>query len=291
MKRWAGIALLAIAWAPGQPLGPRVLTWRLGAIDPRFGLTREQALRAATRATEMWDRAANRDLFRYSDSGDLRVDFVFDGRQRRTQDSKRAQTELDAQRTAIQGMRRQHEEGKSALLSQEAEVEDARARYRSRLDGYNREVDRWNSRGGAPADVSQRLETEREDLRTEQSRINRRVEELNGAAEQLNALVDKLNRAVSRFNGDVADFNARYGRSEVDVVGQYTSRDQRICIYAFSDDDELVVTLAHEFGHALGLEHASRDGSVMSAVNRKGRAPAQPKLSSEDLRLLRDHLR
>jgi predicted Zn-dependent protease len=83
-------------------------------------------------------------------------------------------------------------------------------------------------------------------------------------------MVDELNRLRARYYElrDVIQAQIARGRAlplGEKEAGLYES-DQtgaRIYIYGFGNKDELLSTLMHEFGHALGLEHVSEKNAVM----------------------------
>ena len=69
------------------------------------------------------------------------------------------------------------------------------------------------------------------------------------------------------------------------------SKVERISIFAFSDENHLAIILAHELGHALGIEHVDGDGALMSAVEEGSKASTQLKLTERDVAALRKALK
>ena len=61
------------------------IRFRLGTLDSRFGITREEFQRAVEEAGDAWETAAGRRLFRYDTRGALEINLVYDSRQETTQ--------------------------------------------------------------------------------------------------------------------------------------------------------------------------------------------------------------
>ena len=56
------------------------LKWRMGAIDPRFGLDAGEAKQAVEQAIRLWESAAGRRLFAYDGSSGFPINLVYDYR-------------------------------------------------------------------------------------------------------------------------------------------------------------------------------------------------------------------
>ena len=57
--------------------------WRIGELDPAFDLTAEQAEQIAHDAAQMWNKALNREIFRYDSLDGFAIDFQHSEHQQR----------------------------------------------------------------------------------------------------------------------------------------------------------------------------------------------------------------
>jgi hypothetical protein len=238
-----GIALLALAIAVASVYVvyertracARPIAYTVGTIDPRFGLNKEAFTVHLKKAATLWNTAAGKELFVYDPEGSLPVHLIFDERQQ----------------TANLGKEIQNEQKLHNARS--AELSLARSAYESDARAYEEEVRYWNARGGAPKNVYQSLEQKRLALMATQDRLNAEV-----AA--LNADVRALNQDVAAYNAD-AGGTFEQGAYHADRFEHY------IHVYEFANETQLVRLVAHEFGHALGLDHAVDPKAIMHPLN------------------------
>lgn len=240
---------------------PAPLSYRLGEIDDSFNLSVDEARSHIEAAELVWEQNANRELFVYDESAKFTVNFIFDERQELADSEAQQRETLDAQRSendeiiaSIETLQREYE-------SLSANYRNRTAAYEERLKKYNQEVNKYNDRGGAPSDVFAELEEEREALNDEANELSDTAKELNDLAAQINRLSNQGNALVDEYNREVNHYNSQFGYSREFTQGDY--RGKEINIYKFSTDTELESVLAHEFGHALGIDHVEGTSSVM----------------------------
>ena len=118
-----------------------------------------------------------------------------------------------------------------------------------------------NDRGGARPEVFEQLEEERLRLEQISSALRTEAEALNTLAQQLNQLSTEGNRLIDTYNQEVQAYNEEYGQSHEFTQGDYQGGE--INVYKFSNSNELQSVLAHEFGHALGIDHIEQPDALM----------------------------
>jgi hypothetical protein len=260
-------------------LCPVPLSYHLGVLDPSFELSQEEAKQYIQTAVSVWEEAVGRELFVYDESAVFTVNFVFDERQAIANSEENQRTTLDAQRA-------ENERIQAAVESLQREYETLNSSYRNRLvayetrlDVYNAEVRKYNDRGGAPPEIFSELETERRALEREATAVSAITTQLNGLATEINRLAERGNRLVEQYNREVDRYNAAFGFEREFTQGDFQG--DRINIYKFSTETELITVLAHEFGHALGIGHVEGTSSLMYYL--LGDTSQSPALSNEDL--------
>lgn len=222
------------------------IAYQLGSIDPRFNLSRDQLQGDINQATDIWSQAYGKKLFIYDPTTKFKVNLVFDERQ---------------------GLSNQIGSMESNLQSQQQQITPEIAKYQSdvaafqkRVADLNAQIASWNGRGGAPKDVYDQLVKQQQDLRAQADALNAEAKSLNQSTYQFNSQVGSLNQTINAFNNTLVDKPEE---------GLYDPNADKIDIFFNTNHDELVHTLAHEFGHALGMVHVTDITAIMNARSNK----------------------
>jgi len=259
------------------------VAYDLGAIDERFGISREEARAAVSDAESLWENATGENLFTYEEGADFTVNFVYDDRQEVTNEEGEIRTVLENKEEMSAEIRAEYEQMLNKYERLKSTYEHRVDDYEDSLDAYNDEVRLWNEKGGAPEGVFADLETTKERLDRESRELNQIARELNEIVDAINALGEAGNRVVRDYNEDVEWYNMFFGGEREFTQGDYQG--DKINIYQFRDGVELRQVLAHELGHALSLGHVEDEGSIMYHLMEG--AHADLKLASTDLQEFR----
>lgn len=268
----------------------RPIEYTMGSFDTRFGLNERDFLQIVDDAESVWEKEIGKELFKFvkDDDGALKVNLLYDYRQEATTKIKDLGVVVSDTRASYDQLKYKYDILYRSFISGKALYESTVSTFQAKQSDYAKKVETWNSKGGAPANVYKDLKDEEDSLNVEFSNIKKMESRLSAQSNEINSLIVTINRIADTLNLKVATLNeVGASRGEEFTEGEYKSSatGEEIDIYEFSTKDKLRRVLAHEFGHALGLDHVEDEKAIMYRLNQgKGLA-----LSSGDIYAVRDY--
>ena len=263
------------------------LTYSIGEIDNRFLINQSYFKTILGEASAVWGDAFGRPLFQYAEEGEIRIELVYSEQQQLSDSERQFRSRISALEQRILRMEGEYNRANSRF-------EEQVAAYRAnaeQLDRRTRELNRWVeniNRGGGFTEPELRDYENRKDLiDRERRQLQYSETELERQSRRLNERIEHLNERIDEKNLLIEEYNRTFAGSERFTQGEYIEdqNGRSIRIYHYTDTDELRLVVAHEMGHAIGIDHVTNPQSVMyhlmDAQDRR-----KLKLSPQDIRAL-----
>lgn len=235
------------------------ISFQIDKVDSKFGISKEEFEAFTLSGANIWNKAYGEEIFTNNPEGKLKVNLVFDERQQLTNQIG----QLSEKITQSEGQL------KPSIESHKQKT----VTFNKKMADFNDKVKYWNDRGGAPEEDYNKLLSEQKSLESE--------------AAALNAEADKLNTSAGEFNDEVKNYNSTVSEFNTTLKlrpeeGLFDGPNNTISIYFYIDKPEIIHTLAHEFGHSLGINHVKDENSVMFSKTNKS-----TELSASDINELK----
>jgi hypothetical protein len=275
------LSYAAYIWNRGPCSHP--VEYRIGELSGSFNISEAALSDALSQAEKIWEAALGKDLFSYSPSGGISVNLIYDERQELANRNRVLGAKIDQARNQAAGVEAEIDALKNRYESLSAAYDGAIREYSAALKSYNGSVDFWNKKGGAPEKEYERLQAESSRLEGLRIDLEKKRQEVNDLADQINARIGEYNSLIRASNANAEIINE--SADEEFKQGQYIADGNgvEIDIYEFDDRNDLVRVLAHEFGHALHMDHNGNEESIMYHLN----SGKKLELSAEDFQSLK----
>ncbi|WHP04584.1 MULTISPECIES: matrixin family metalloprotease [Acinetobacter] len=242
------------------------LYYRIAEVDPRFNLTTQQLLELTQQAAKIWEQETGQQHFIYDPQAEFSINLVYDERQQHSSNRIQGLNQLKQQQKQWENQNQQLQQIKDEVQRTTALIASKQSQLTVQFQQYNMEVQRFNQQRSSSKDMAEQFNQRQHALELQSAALQREIQQHNQKTQQLNQEIIRLNHNNQQLVASANQFNQVF-QPRLFHKGLFNGR--QITVYEFSSLEDLRMTLAHEFGHALGLPHTDDPSSLMYPVIQK----------------------
>ncbi|CAI3122528.1 hypothetical protein MWMV8_MWMV8_03371 [Acinetobacter calcoaceticus] len=237
------------------------LKYQIAFIDPRFQLTKEQLIEISQQAAEIWHKQTGKTYFIYDSGAQLSINLIYDDHQMmKSVQQENLNTLLQKQ----EQWRIKNEEiilNKREIDQLSSDLNKKKISLKAEFEQYQRDVTRFNQ--------GEQRYYRADELKEQQNQLQQKSGNLQNESNNLNIKIQLLNAKVKELNQEQSDLTTLMTRFKLEQKASIQPfhkglfSQNQIQIYGYTSLNDLRLTLAHEFGHALGLKHTTDPKSLM----------------------------
>ncbi|GGI61998.1 hypothetical protein GCM10011446_34930 [Acinetobacter vivianii] len=235
------------------------LRYRIADLDPRLNITQQQMIELSQQAAAIWAKDTGQNYFVYDPEASFVIHLVFDQRQVRSMKRSENLNQLEQEQQHWLDQNQQLQHLKQSVARSETQLELQKIDYQNNQQKYQQAVQNLKVSTKNQKQIA-RLEQQQHTLQQQSVDLEAKIAEHNQLVQQFNRQTEQSKQLHQQLTESVAAFNQTF-KPQILHKGQFHG--QQIFIYEFSSMDDLRLTLAHEFGHALGLKHTQDPKSLM----------------------------
>lgn len=255
----------------------RPLHYRIANFDPRLKISQQQMIDLSKQAAAIWEKDTGQHYFVYDPEAEFSIHLVFDQRQIRSMKRAESLNQLEHEQQIWLNENQQLQQLKQNVAQSKLQLELQKTEYQTRVENQQQHKQRSSIKT-----LFTSIQKQQQDLEQQSAQLQNRIAKHQQLVQQLDLQTEKSKQLYQQLTQSIAEFNQTF-KPQTLHKGQFDG--DKIFIYEFSSIDDLRLTLAHEFGHALGLKHTQDPKSLMYP-RIKAQDAKDFKLTNTDLELL-----